>query len=312
MQKGRCTRWLTALAVLLSLLVAQVGVAAAAGQTRVVTDGTGRRVEIPAQPRRIVALTPWVVEVLFLLGHPPVGRPSSADYPPEALQIPAHGQSYRLNFERIAALQPDLIIGNGNLHSPYLAKLEETGAPVLFYDIDSYRDVLEKLRIMGEIVNEKQKAEQIVAEIERRAKALRDRLPARHPRVLIMVGSAEAWSAAKPNSYLGDLVQQLGAVNVAAEGMEHRPGFTRFSMERVVELDPDVILLVKPVRDPSDTSKALPGFQKDPLWGGLSAVKQGRVYELDHSVFMSPGPRAIDTLEELAGYLYPEVFRRGR
>ncbi|MGE5509385.1 MAG: ABC transporter substrate-binding protein [Chitinophagales bacterium] len=298
--------------LLAAALLCGASLAALAADTRTVSDETGRQVVIPAKPERIVALTPWVVEMLVLLGHPPVGRPSSADWPAEAVKsIPEHGMSYRLNYERIAALKPDLLIGNKDLHANYLTNLQQTGAPVLLYMIDSYKDVIEKFRIMGELVGEKEKAEKLVADITRRVDAVKKRLPAKGPgpRVLIMVGSAASWSAAKPNSYMGDMVAQLGGVNIASSGPEHRPGYTRLSMERVVEANPDVIILVKPVVDASDKSKALPGFQKDPMWNSIKAVKDGRVVELEPDIFTAPGPRYADALEKIAPLLYPEVFK---
>ncbi|MDI6871775.1 MAG: ABC transporter substrate-binding protein [Bacillota bacterium] len=301
-------------AVLICLaLAAAAALPALAEGTRIVRDETGREVVIPAKPQRIVALTPWVVEMLVMLGKPPVGRPSSADWPAEALKIPEHGLAYRLNYERIAALKPDLLIGNKDLHAPYLGNLQQVGAPVLLYMIDSYKDVSEKFKILGDLVGESEKAAKLAGEIERRVEATRKKVPATgHPRVLIMVGSAEAWSAAKPTSYLGDMVKLLGGVNIAETGPEHRPGYTKLSMERVVEANPDVLILVKPVRDASDKSKALPGFAKDPMWNTLKAVKNGRVVELDPFYFTSPGPRYADALEQVAAVLYPEVFRGDR
>lgn len=299
--------------LLCAALVGTGLVPALAAETRTVKDETGRQVVIPAQPRRVVALTPWVVEMLVMLGKPPVGRPSSADWPAEALKIPEHGMSYRLNYERIAALKPDLLIGNKDLHARYLDALQQTGAPVLLYMIDSYKDVIEKFKILGSLVGEEEKAAKLAGDLERRVEAVRKKVPAgRHPRVLIMVGNVEAWSAAKPDSYLGDMVKLLGGANIAEGGPEHRPGYTKLSMERVVEANPDVLILVKPVRDASDKSRALPGFEKDPMWNTLRAVKNGRVIELDPAFFTSPGPRYADAFEQVAAALYPEVFRSGK
>lgn len=305
----RGLRWMTVVLTCAALLAAAAAPVLAEA-TRTIKDETGRELVIPAKPQRIVALTPWVVEMLIMLGKPPVGRPSSADWPPEALKIPEHGLSYRLNYERIAALKPDLIIGNKDLHASYLGNLEQVGAPVLLFNIDSYKDVTDKFRIVGDLIGEKEKAAQVVGEIERRVEGVRKKVASSpRPRVLIMVGSAEAWSAAKPNSYLGDLVRLLGGVNIAETGPEHRPGYTKLSMERVVQADPDVLILVKPVRDASDKSRALPGFQKDPMWNTLKAVKNGRVIELDPFYFTSPGPRFADAVEVIAPSLYPEVFQ---
>lgn len=309
MNKRSVKAALVAVTVLLLATLA-VAPALAAEVTRVVKDETGREVVVPARPQRIVALTPWVVEMLIQLGKPPVGRPSSADWPAEALKIPEHGLSYRLNYERIAALKPDLLIGNKDLHASYLDPLKQVGAPVLLYMIDSYKDVVDKYKLLGDLVGEPEKGAQLAAEVERRVEAVRRKLPpGTRPRVLIMVGSVESWSAAKPNSYLGDMVRLLGAGNIAESGPEHRPGYTRLTMERVVEANPDVLILVKPVRDASDKSKALPGFQKDPMWNTLKAVKDGRVIELEPDYFMAPGPRYADAFERVAAALYPEVFR---
>ena len=44
-------------------------------------------------------------------------------------------------------------------------------------------------------------------------------------------------------------------------------------------------------------------------WGGISAVKSGRIVVLDEDVFLRPGPRSVDALEQLLRYLHPELFR---
>lgn len=274
-----------------------------------VTDETDRGpIQVPDKPQRIVALTPWVVEVLFDLDCPPVGRPSSAVYPRAAMQVEAHGSSYRLNYERILALQPDLIIGNENLHGTYLPELSGIGAPVLLYDIDSYADVVQKVEILGKITGRQEQAQAMVDDITARFKKLESRLPEKRPTAVILVGSSEAFSVAKSNSYVGDMLTVLGATNIA-DGPEHRPGFTKLSLEYIAKADPDVIFAVKPATNPNDASSALEGYDKNPLWASLSAVKNGRVYELDPVLFfMNPGPRVIDALETMATYLYPEVL----
>lgn len=298
------------LAVMVILSLVLVPTLALAADTRTVTDETGRAVVVPAKPQRIVALTPWVVEMLWMLGKPPVGRPSSADWPAEAAaKIPEHGLSYRLNLERIAAMKPDLIIGNKDLHAGQLGQLDTLGVPTLLYMVDSFKDVTNKFKTLGQLVGEEDKADQIVSDMTRKVDGIRKKIPANgRPRVLIIVGGIEAWSAAKSNSYLGDMVEILGGVNIAS-GPEHRPGYTKLSMERVVESNPDVIIIVKPVRDASDKSKALPGFQKDPMWNSIKAVKNGRVMELDPYYFTSPGPRFAEAVEKIAPELYPGVFK---
>lgn len=281
----------------------------AASATKNIKDDTGNTIQIPANPERIVALTPWVVEALIELGHAPVGRPSSANFSEAAKSIPETGSSYRPNFERIAAMKPDLIIGNRALHVSLLPKLQELGAPVLLYDIDNINDIVPKMKALSEIVNEPKKGEAFAKNFEARAAALKKKIPSSRPKVLILVGSADAFSVAKSNSYMGSMVEYLGAVNIA-EGPEHRPGYTKMSMERIVEKNPDILIVVKPVTSAADTSKALPEYEKNPLWSSLKAVQNKRVYEVDpYLFFMEPGPKGIQAMEEMAVYLYPEVFK---
>src|SRR6188768_3062745 len=54
-------------------------------------DDMGRSVELPKQATRIVAMSPSIVELMYAVGAPPVGRPSSADFPEAAKTVPSFG-----------------------------------------------------------------------------------------------------------------------------------------------------------------------------------------------------------------------------
>ncbi|SHL56683.1 substrate-binding protein [Hymenobacter psychrotolerans DSM 18569] len=80
-----------------------------------VTDQMGRRVAVPFPPRRIVSLVPSQTELLFALGlgQQVVGVTKFCIHPAEARQqATVIGGTKNFDFEKIAALQPDLIIGN--------------------------------------------------------------------------------------------------------------------------------------------------------------------------------------------------------
>src|SRR4051812_19025496 len=62
-------------------------------------DDLGRSVTPPAKATRVVAMSPSIVELMYAVGAVPVGRPSSADYPPEAKSVPGFGTSYQPNYE---------------------------------------------------------------------------------------------------------------------------------------------------------------------------------------------------------------------
>jgi iron complex transport system substrate-binding protein len=76
------------------------------------------------------------------------------------------------------------------------------------------------------------------------------------------------------------------------------------SAEAIIQADPDVIVLAdEDAGESPETVKARPG------WGSISAVKNDRIYVIDTDIVSRPGPRLVEALTTLAGYLYPELFQ---
>lgn len=282
---------------------------ATAQESRTFTDDNGKMLTIPQPPRRVVALSPSVVEILYAVGAPPVARVSSALYPEEAKALPAVGSSYQPSIEQIAAQQPDLIIADQQIQRPdVIAELEKV-APVFAMRVLTVDDLLKALRTAGRIMGKSEQGERAAQAIVDKFAAVQARLPAQRPRVFIMIGTADAFFAAKPNSFVGDVVQRLGARNLVTEGPDTAgfPGFTTYSLERLVQLDPDVILVATAA--PPNAPRTSQVLASNPAWANLRAVKSGRVYEIDPvTLVQSAGPRVAQQVDELARYLYPDVF----
>lgn len=282
---------------------------ATAQESRTFTDDNGKMLTIPQPPRRVVALSPSVVEILYAVGAPPVARVSSALYPEEAKALPAVGSSYQPSIEQIAAQQPDLIIADQQIQRPDLIAELEKVAPVFAMRVLTVDDLLKALRTAGRIMGKSEQGERAAQAIVDKFAAVQARLPAQRPRVFIMIGTADAFFAAKPNSFVGDVVQRLGARNLVTEGPDTAgfPGFTTYSLERLVQLDPDVILVATAA--PPNAPRTSQVLASNPAWANLRAVKSGRVYEIDPvTLVQSAGPRVAQQVDELARYLYPDVF----
>ncbi len=276
-------------------------------------DALGRAVTVPQNPQRIVALAPSVVEFLYAVGAKPIGRPSSADYPEDAKTIPSFGTSYQPNTEEIVAMKPDLIIADAVIHESMMDSLTKLGAPVYAIRAASFDEVVKTLRIIGAITGHKEEG-------EKQAKALKDQLATIQakkptttgPSFLIIIGGGQgSLYAAKPSSYAASVIGLVGGRNVipASEQENFRfRGFSDYSMERMIQADPDMIFAISP--GPVKLSETL---SKDPVWSALKAVKNKRIYELDPFVYLqNPGPRVAKMLDELPGILYPDVFKASR
>jgi iron complex transport system substrate-binding protein len=274
-----------------------------------VTDMLERSVTIDAAPEAVAALSPTTVEYVYAVGATSLTRTSSVRYPEAATSATDIGPSYQPNFELVAAQSPDLIIADSVLQ-PHLAQnLEALNVPVVYAGAESFADVLAGLRLVGLVLDRSGEADAVVSDLEQRLADLQADLPAEKPTVLILNGTPADFFSAKPESYVGNLVDLLGGVNVAAGAPDvgRFPGYTKLSLETIVESAPEVVLA---------TSAGAPGattitesLAENPAWADVPAVQNERVYEIDKEIYLqAPGPRVGEALDNLAKLLYPEAF----
>jgi iron complex transport system substrate-binding protein len=281
----------------------------ATAPARTFVDATGKSFTIERPPKRVVAVSPSAVELLYAVGAAPIARPSSATFPEAARSLPTVGTSYQPNLEQIAAQNPDLILADAQIQGPpQVAELAKLGAPVFSIRVQTFADVPASLRLVGDVVGRTEEGEKAAKEIEGKLQAAQAKLPpeGQRPTVFLMVGTADAFWGAKPDSFSGDVIAKLGAKNLVQSGPDTSqfPGFTSYSLEQLVALDPDVILVMSiPVPNVPPTSRQL---ATNPAWSGLRAVKNGRVQEVSTEVLVqSAGPRVGAVIDQLFPILYP-------
>lgn len=134
-----------------------------------ITDQIGRRVAVPFPPQRIVSLVPSQTELLFDLGlgDKIVGVTKFCIHPSEArTNATIIGGTKNFNFDKIAALKPDLIIGNKEEN--YRVGIEQLAInyPVWLSDINNLPEALDMIRRVGFIAGAKDPAAKLAAEID--------------------------------------------------------------------------------------------------------------------------------------------------
>src|SRR6186713_2406059 len=116
---------------------------------KVFTDQMSRSVEITYPPRRIISLVPSQTELLYDLGltDEVVGQTLFCIHPPEMHAFkPRIGGTKKLNFTRIAELEPDLIIANKEENEQaQIEELIKAGYPVWISDIKSLGSALDMI-----------------------------------------------------------------------------------------------------------------------------------------------------------------------
>ena len=282
-----------------------------------VTDSANRTVQIPARPQKVIVLNPSNLDLYFAAGGTVVGKPTTDALPPivkEAFKaVPAVGTTANPNVEQMLALRPDLVLGvNIPPHHNLIPVLEKAGIPILLQTLESYQQILDTLLFYGELTGQSQQAAQAVSNLNSKyqeitAKRNGVKTP---PKTLIVWGSTESFSMATPSSFAGDLLQRLGASNIAdgQDALSAKMRYVPLSMEYVAKNNPDVILLITHSSDEKVGEKFRNELAKHPAWQGLKAVKDNRVHQLPYHLFaVNPGTRVGEALEVLSQLLYLEV-----
>jgi iron complex transport system substrate-binding protein len=138
-------------------------------------------------PRRIVCLTEETTETLYLLGAGDlvVGVSGYTARPPEARQKPKVSAFINARFDKIEALEPDLVLAFSDLQADIAAELIRRGHNVVTFNQRSVAEILQMIRMLGGLIGRQPAAEALASELERGLEAIREssrRFP-RRPRV---------------------------------------------------------------------------------------------------------------------------------
>ena len=135
-------------------------------------------------PQRIVCLTEETTETLYLLGQQDriVGVSGYTVRPPEARQKPRVSAFINARFDKIEALEPDLVLAFSDLQADLGAELVRRGIPVVTFNQRTVAEILQMIRMLGGLVGCQGDAEALAARLEADLDRIRDaasRFPSR-------------------------------------------------------------------------------------------------------------------------------------
>ena len=286
------------------LLIAVVGCQSTEPAKITVVDDASRAIYFEGTPERVVSLSPAATEILYSLGLEDkiVGVTEADDYPEEAKDKPKVGGYSTTSVEAVVEKNPDLVLTNSDDEVAH--RLLDLGVPVIVLQPRDIYGVFRNIQVTGQVMGRTDEADILVSELRERLDAVTGvtaRSPSRPTIFYELDGSdPEAPWTTGPGTFVNDLISLAGGSNVVSSG----PQWAQLSMEVLLELDPDIIILGDyPWVTPEDVQ------DRGPVWQKLKAVETGRVRPLSDSALTSrPGPRIIDGLEELARHIHPELF----
>jgi iron complex transport system substrate-binding protein len=256
--------------------------------------------EIPAQPERVVVLDTGELDSVLALGVTPVGAVTTdvatgflsylQDAAADVEQVGTIGEP---NLEAIAAAQPDLILSNSVRHADLYDELSQIAPTVFAADLgDTWK---ENFLLDAEALGMEEEAEEVLNRYEADAAALGESLGedagAVSP-VRFVAGAIRVYSA---QSFIGTVLTDIGLPLVDVPEGEV-PTFAELSPEQVTQADADIVLYSSfGTSEESGAEEVLGG----PLWSRLTAVQEGRAYEVEDDVFYTGiGPMAATLMVE--------------
>jgi iron complex transport system substrate-binding protein len=290
------------LALLLALWLPGCHRAPADVPAKTFTDDLGRTLSLESPLRRVVSMAPSLTEVVFAAGAGDrlVGVTTVDNYPPAVDTLPRF-DAFNLNFEAVAALNPDLVLATDQVNNPQHAEtLAGLGIPTVFLSFRSLEDVMRGMRTVGRLLGTASQAEAAAVALEQSRLALQahtDTVSTR-PLVLFLIGDETLYSFG-PESYIHALIALAGGRSATAALTTEAP---ILSEEFVLNARPDVI--VGGWGTAYDPARLL---ALHPAWANVPALRDGRVYSLDPDLVLRPGPRLLEAARQMARLLHPEL-----
>lgn len=275
-------------------------------------DGRGEEVTIKEKPANIVSTTLAIDEYLLpLVGQDQVAAVTKLSTDPGISNVADLTKGIDTKIETVTSelvlsLEPDLVLIPSYVDPEVLNQLES--ADITTYqlkDDSSFAGVLAGLKEVGAIVGEEKKATDIIADVEKRMAALKKKGEAEAEKKRVVYWTQQN-SSVTENTTIGEMITLAGGINAITEAGitgEEYPDYPNLSKEKLVELNPDVIITTDWQYDGSKAT-FVEEWKKDPALKNITAFKNDEVYVIDSANLSTASHFIIEGAEDIYQVLY--------
>ncbi len=246
---------------------------------RVIVDQLGREVRVPEDPRRIAVLDPLAAEILVALNATDriVVRVDKATFPPQLQDIPAIrfflGTAW--NYEAVLNYSPDVVVSFAfSPDDDRITGFIQAGVPVVCISWTmSFEDVYEKIRLLGNLVNAQDRADEIIGYIRDILSTVEEGTANLSKLRAIFVRDVVEDGFMVYGKGMEEVMLELaGATNIAHSNK------TKYNvgLETIIEWNPEVIVLSHRVKD----GPAVILNSTNPAWESVDAFRNRMVFQL--------------------------------
>ena len=258
------------------------------------TDDMGSEVTVE-NPQRVVACMGSFANIWELAGGTLVGASDDAfdSYDIASPDVQKVGDFANPNLEAIIALEPDFVImtsgsggrGGDSNQADLKAALDASGIPVAFFEVTTFDDYLRMLKACTDVTGRADLYEQNGQAVADEIEAIKAKVPAgQNPSALLMTTFSGGTRVQSSSSMTGAMLADLGVKNLADE---NKSLLKDFSLESVIEMNPDFIFVVPMGNDDAAAMKNLEdATAANPAWSTLTAVSNGNYLTLEKELFL--------------------------
>lgn len=261
-------------------------------------------------PEKVVILTNEGTEALLALGVTPVGAVQSWTGDPwydhiadEMKDVKVVGVESQVNVEAIAALKPDLIIGNKMRQEDIYEQLKAI-APTVFAE-DLRGNWKNNFELYAQAVNKEEKGKEVLAAYDQRIEDLKEKLGDKVnmevSMVRFMAGDVRIYHK---DSFSGVILDQIGLARPENQNKEDfaEKGVTQ---ERIPAMDGDILFYFTYEEGDGKATEIEKEWIDNPLFQNLEVAKKGEVHKVDDAIWNTAGgvKAANLMLDDLEKYL---------
>ncbi|MFJ8922041.1 ABC transporter substrate-binding protein [Streptomyces sp. NPDC102415] len=278
---------------------------AGAAATTQVTDATGTKVKVPADPERVVALSEMDLDASLALGVEPVGltagrgQKGAPQYlADQAKSIPVVGAVTGPDIEKVVQAKPDVILAGQLADEQVLAQLRKIAPTVV--TIDDTKDWKKALQLTGTTLGKADEAEKFLTDYGTRAAALKTDLGDQAgASVSVARYSAKGTAVMQQGVFISDVLKDLGFERPGIQNDEGEGHSTPLSDENLEEIDGDWLFIGS--LDAGTDADLLGELAKKPAYQQLSAVREKHATVIDGTKWTSLGgaQAAVSVLDDI-------------
>lgn len=243
----------------------------------------------------IVTLAPHLAELVYAVGAGDllVGVSAYTDYPAETKQLPVIGDAFGLDQERLAIIQPDVLLAwRSGTPVHVIDEIRARGYRVEVITTRSLADISSALRQIGVLTGNVRTADEVARRFDHGLQKLTEQYREADPVSVFYQISQRPLYTVNATHFVSELIRLCGGSNIFADLDDLAP---LIGVEAVLQRNPEVML--------ASMDAGTDAFSQWQRWPDIAANRYGNRFLLPADEIGRPTPRLLLAAQNMCAVL---------